>query len=42
LKKNSVLAEVSFFPGNGARKIVVVAVCDSVNHRPVGNPKRKV
>jgi hypothetical protein len=36
------LAEVFFFPGNGARKIFAVAVCDGVNHYPVENPKRKV
>jgi hypothetical protein len=35
-------AEVFFFLGNGAKKFFAVAVCDSVNHRPVGNPKRKV
>jgi hypothetical protein len=35
-------AEVFLFPGNGVRKIFVVVVCDSVNHRPVGNPKRNV
>jgi hypothetical protein len=25
-----------------AQWLFAVAVCDSVNHRPVGNPKRKV
>jgi hypothetical protein len=29
-------------PGNGAIKIFVVGSVDDVNHRPVGNPKRKV
>jgi hypothetical protein len=36
------IAEVFFFPGNSARKIFAGVVCDSVNHHPVGNPKRKV
>jgi hypothetical protein len=45
------LAEVFFFPGNGARKLVGGAVMngartcwrvvDEVNDRPVGNPKRR-
>jgi hypothetical protein len=28
--------------GLGLDKVTAVAVCDSVNHRPVGNTKRKV
>jgi hypothetical protein len=36
------LVEVFFFPGNGARKIFAWCGGDDVNHRPVGNPKRKV
>jgi hypothetical protein len=46
------LAEVFFFPGCGARKLVdgavlkmleiLIAFVDEVNDRPVGNPKRRL
>jgi hypothetical protein len=36
------LAEVFFFPGSGTRKFVACCGTVDVNHRPVGNPKRKV
>jgi hypothetical protein len=35
------LAEVFFFPGNGARKTCWWRGVDDVNDRPVGNPKRR-
>jgi hypothetical protein len=35
------LQKSSFSPATAPEKIFAVAVCDSVNHHPVGNPKRK-
>jgi hypothetical protein len=35
------LAEIFFLPGNGARKQLDGAGVN-IDHRPVGNPKRKV